>query len=211
MKGVELAALGVGVALVLMGCKAEYGQTKPLAGEDAWDCIHHGDQAEVCIDKSLDLIGYVGEYDDGEWEIHEERDGDKLFIAQGGVLAFEEGTKVLVRGLVTEGSFFADDTTIKVHDSKVLAPAPKPEPTAEEIIAKNREMGRRALEEADEAIRKNNEDLRVALAAKAVTHHVSNSHGLRVDVYGMPDGRQIGCKTVVSDVGPPITTCDGEP
>lgn len=207
----RLASLGVAVSLCLIGCKAEYSQTNRLTGDEAWACIHHGEQAESCIDKSLDLIGYVGDYDDGEWEIHKEPDGDKVFIALGGVLAFQEGTKVLVRGLVTEGSFFASDTTIKVRDSKVLAPAPKPEPTAEEIIARNREMGRRALEEADEVIRKNNQDLRTALAAKAVTHHVSNSHGLRVDVYGMPDGRHIGCKTVVSDVGPPITTCDGEP
>lgn len=83
--------------------------------------------------------------------------------------------------------------------------------TPEQKIAEAREEGARALDQWDAAIRKNNEEMRSELAAHAIAHHVRTSDDLRVDMYGMPDGRWIACTTKLYPQGAPITTCDGEP
>lgn len=197
---------------LLVGCEASYEPKHLLKGADAWACVSEGDLADRCEGKSVELDGMVQKYEDGGWELLKEGKSDR-FRAIGGAKYLEEGASVRIRGLVVDGGFWSHPTTISIHDSEVLAAAPKRERevTAEEMIALNREMGRRALEEADAAIRANNADLKNALAARAIDHHVRNSGDTLIDVYRMPDGRIIGCETVVHPSSAPITTCDGEP
>ncbi len=79
---------------------------------------------------------------------------------------------------------------------------------AEESIERAREEGARALEEADKAIREANGDRRAELERKAVSHRMSNRHGVRVDQYTMPDGSVVTCTTTISGNSPAMFNCD---
>lgn len=211
MRGVKLA-LGLCACVLLVGCEAKYQPKKLLKGADAWACVDEGKNPDKCEGRSVELEGYVTDYTLGEYEIQRDLKGQSLaFHTAEHSASLIEGAKVRIRGLIVDSVFFSTHTTVAVHDSEELIPAPPREPTAEEMIARNREMGRKALEEADAAIRANNVDIKRALAAKAVAHHVQNSGDVLIDVYQMRDGRIVGCKTVVYPSSAPITTCDGEP
>lgn len=202
----------------LAGCEARYDAAKQLSHTASWQCVYmDGREADKkCAGKSVELTGFVRDYDDGKYKIGAFRTNERgEFALLGRYGEYEIDSQILIRGVVVDGGFGAHLTTIKAHEVDVVASAPKEQrqshvsPEAE--IARYREMGERALEEADAAIRQNNESMRSELAAKAITHHTNSSSDVRVDVYGMPDGRHIACKTVVYASGAPITTCDGEP
>jgi hypothetical protein len=204
--------LVVAFTCCLMACKAKYDEAELLKQADAWACVDEGKNPDKCEGRSVELEGYVMDYTLGEYEIRKDLKGESLaFRTAERSASLTEGAKVRIRGLIVDSGIFSTHTTVEVHDSEELAPAPPREPTAEELIARNREMGRKALEEADAAIRANNADMKKTLAAKAVGHHVRNSGDTLIDVYQMRDGRIIGCKTVVYPSSAPITTCDGQP
>jgi hypothetical protein len=211
MRGVGLA-LGLSACVLLVGCEAKYQPKKLLKEADAWACVDEGKNPDKCEGRSVELEGYVTDYTLGEYEIQQDlKANSPAFRTAEHSASLTEGAKVRIRGLIVDSGFIGTHTTVEVHDSEELIPAPRREPTAEEIIARNREMGRKALEEADVAIRANNADMKRSLAAKAVAHHVRNSGDTLIDVYQMRDGRIIGCKTVVYPSSAPITSCDGEP
>lgn len=198
---------------VLSGCEAQYDSAALLKGADAWACVDKGSDPDKCEGLSVELDGYVeSSYGSRQYRILRSREKEsQVFLTSEGTDYLDEGAKVRLRGLIVDSGLLGTFTTVKVHSEQELEPAPPPRPTPEEEIARNREMGRRALEEADAAIRANNADTKRALAKKAVAHHAINSGNTLIDVYRMPDGRLIGCQTVVYPSGAPITTCDGEP
>lgn len=210
--------------IAVAGCEARFHPTEVVSGSEAWNCI----RADNCRNKSVELTGVVKGYSEGQILLAPSSSDEQGFKVSHADFSAREGAEVRIRGVVVDGAFFEDDLIVRAYETLVLAPPPRREPpvvevskkpprkrvreeSAEEMIARNREMGRQALDEWDAAIRQNNDEMRANLAAAAVTHRMTTSHGLRVDVYGMPDGRYIACKTTIVGSAPPITSCDGEP
>ena len=209
-----------------------FEETQAMARSAATDCVSRGTAYAIknCVGESVVVTGFITGNEENGYRVSVTNplnspdigESDDFIATMKGSPDFIEG-KVQVKGVIADVGYYSVAPVVAVFsiESEALSPSETRARSErqgttnyispERQIQMNREMGALALEEADAAIRENNEGMKDALAAKAVSHHVTNSADLRVDVYGMPDGRHIACKTVIYASGAPIVTCDGEP
>lgn len=218
------------LCLVVTGCgETPFEERNALQERDALACVAVNQRYQPnCIGQSVVItgtvitdvpMGYLLSVEDpvgGKDPTDQEK-----FVAVYGENRVPLAGRVRIKGVIERSGFYDARAVVSIKHVAPITPA-KPTPdrltaqsddrrTPEQRIADAREEGRRTLDEADAAIRANNDDLKNGLAAVAVAHHVRLSGDLRIDTYGMADGRWITCETVVYPTGAPITTCDGEP
>jgi hypothetical protein len=218
--------------LMFVGCssKPQFDEGASLKGQDALNCVAVTQPLrQQCQGRSVILAGFtianapmgyrlsVENPDNGQ----DPGDSDDFIAVYDEDIKQLEG-KVRIKGTVQSTGFFAPRPVVLIADT---APAKLTRREAELLaqrqrdgykspedrIVEAREEGAKALEGWDAAIRKNNQDVQRELSAHAVSHNTRVSDHLRVDVYGMPDGRLVACKTEIYPQGAPITTCDGAP
>jgi hypothetical protein len=68
--------------------------------------------------------------------------------------------------------------------------------------------GREQADEADKAIREATGSQRADLERRAIRHRMTNSNGVRVDQYTMPNGTVVTCTTTISGNSPAMFNCD---
>jgi hypothetical protein len=217
----HLSVAVVTAILSLTGCDAtpKFDQAKVVADPVARNCINS--PSDGCLNQSVIVSGFVFERDDGKYRVNfknplsgSTNDRDFFVVLAEGLDHGKMTGKVRISGVITEAGFSPEIRAYAVEPAALAASeaSARERRLSEPVsLASRQQEGAKALDEADAAIRANNTAMRRALEAKAVSHHTSGSGDLRVDVYGMPDGRHIACKTVVYDTGAPIMTCDGEP
>lgn len=220
-------------SIALAGCsEPQFDRSQALTGARALACV--GIDAPVsaqCRGRSVILSGFAIDGSGGSYLLSMEnpRNGKDPGRADDFKIIFPKGVfrdlqgKLLVEGVVGQRlgviSSYPVVEVMKVEQAQLtgweaeqLAKRQRADSkTPEQRVAEARAEGVRALEEWDAAIRKNNKEVRTELAKHAVAHHVRTSNDLRIDMYGMPDGRWIACTTKLYPQSAPITTCDGEP
>lgn len=125
-------------------------------------------------------------------------------------LSLEQKNKLgLFLGCTNVENFTTHEAAIatEIADTERLFKTKLPQESLEDIQA----AGRKALDEADDAIRAGNAQTAKRLQAASVHHTMSNRNGVRIDTYALKDGRYVICSTTVRGSSPPLMDCDGEP
>lgn len=219
-------------AMAMGACsEPEFDQAHALYGARALQCAGVTRNAEEsCIGRSVVLTGFTIDNAPYGYRMSVENpmngndkgSEDDFEVSYGETFTRGLQGKVQVKGIIASRGTFTSKPYVLITEatpatltSQEFALKVEREKTPylspEQKIAEARKEGSKALEQWDAAIRQNNDEMQSTLAARAIAHQVRLSGDVRVDMYGMPDGRWIGCKTVIYPQGAPITTCDGEP